>query len=73
MTIFVKVKPGSKHEKIEQTGEKHFTVSVKAQAHEGKANNAVIEALAKHFDLSKAYVQILSGHMSKDKVIEIIK
>jgi uncharacterized protein len=73
MTIYVKVKPGSKHEKIEQKGEKHYIVSIKARAYEGKANIAVIEALAKYFSVSNAYVQILTGHMSKEKVIEIIK
>lgn len=73
MTIFVKVKPASKHEKVEKTGMKHYTVSVNAPAHEGKANNALITILAKHFDISKAYVQILSGHFAKEKVIEIIK
>jgi hypothetical protein len=46
-------------------------VYVKAPPLEGKANKAVIEALAKFFETKKRKVTLISGEKSKNKVFEI--
>ncbi|PJA37619.1 hypothetical protein CO181_02780, partial [candidate division WWE3 bacterium CG_4_9_14_3_um_filter_43_9] len=49
MKIFVKAKPRAKNEKIEKIGEDCFKVSVKEPPEEGKANQAIVKALAEYF------------------------
>jgi len=71
MRIAVKVKPGAKQEKVEKISETEFCVWVRAQAKEGKANQAVIESLRKYFSIPKSRITILKGHSSKHKLIEI--
>ena len=71
MKYLIKVKPGSKIEKIVQNDE-GLTVFVHARAHDGEANKAIIEKLAKYFKVSKSQVQIVSGTKSKNKLVEII-
>ncbi len=47
-------------------------VCVKEPALEGKANNAVIEELAKHYDVPKSSVKLKSGVSSKYKLFTIV-
>ena len=70
MKIQVKVKPNSRTEDVSQEGAS-FIVRVKEPPSEGKANQAVIELLAKHFGVPKSQVRILSGFRSRNKEIEI--
>lgn len=70
MKYTIIVKPGSKVEKIVSDGE-NLTVFIHARAHDGEANKAVVESLAKHFRVSKSQVEIVSGLKSKKKIIEI--
>ena len=72
MKIFVKVRPGAKQEKVESADGTHLTVSVRAQAHEGKANDAVIKALAAHFAVAPSRVTMISGYASRQKIFEIL-
>lgn len=72
MKIFVKVKTKSKQEKVKQLDESHFEVSVTEAPERGKANDAVIKALAEHLKISPSRIFIISGHTSRQKVIEII-
>jgi uncharacterized protein YggU (UPF0235/DUF167 family) len=69
--ISVKVKPNTKEEKIEKTGEGSFLVWVKAKPQDGKANYAVREALANYFGIPKARVIIITGETSRNKICEI--
>ena len=69
--ISVKAKPNSREEKVEQTGENEFIVSVKEPPVQGRANEAIIRKLAEHFSVSKSQVRIISGWTSRSKVIEI--
>ncbi len=71
MKIFVQAKPGSREEKVEQTDGTHFTVSVKEPPVQGKANRAIVDALAKHLGVERHRVRIVSGHTSRHKRIEI--
>lgn len=84
MRISVKAKPRAKQEKVEQltqpslglTGEKLemivYKVSVQEPPEGGAANEAIARALAKHFDIAPSRVHLLSGHMSKQKVFEVV-
>lgn len=71
MKIFVQVKAAAKVEKIEPIDKINFKVWVKAPAKEGKANLAVVKALAGYFGTAKSNVQFISGLKSKKKVFEI--
>lgn len=72
MKIFVKAKPGAKHEKVEKESENVFTVSVKEPAREGQANKAILRAVAEHFRVPLSRVSMSFGHKYKNKIIEII-
>ena len=72
MKIQVRVKPNSKSEEVNQEGD-NLVVKVKVPPREGKANQAVIKVLAKHFGVPQSRVRILSGARSRDKVIEIVE
>lgn len=72
MRINVKAKPGAGHQKIEKIDEDSFVVAVKAPPTEGKANRAIIKALAEYFDVAPTRVRIIFGHIGREKVIEII-
>lgn len=71
MKIFVKAKPNAREEKVEQTGEIHFTVAVKEPPVGGKANEAIIKALSEYFKIPKSQVRIISGHTSRQKVVNV--
>lgn len=71
MKIFVRAKPGAKTEKVEKTDETHFTVSVTEPPREGKANAAIIAALAAHLHIPKWQISVIAGHTSRDKIVEI--
>jgi len=68
--ISIKVIPRAKKERIiEDNG--LFKVYVNAPAVEGKANKAVVEALADHFGVKRKAVSIVSGERCREKVVKI--
>jgi len=71
MKITVKARTQARTEKVEQLDSKSFKVSVKASPIEGKANEAIIRALAEHFDVARSRIILISGQTSKQKVFEI--
>lgn len=73
MRIFVKVKSAAKEEKVEKIDEVNFYVQVKEPPVEGRANMAVVKALADYFSVAQSGVRIVSGFTSRLKIIEIIK
>jgi len=73
MKIFVKVKPKAKEEKVEKIDDINFKVFVKQLPEKGRANRAVIKALANYFNTSQSNIQIISGSNSRLKIIEITK
>lgn len=71
--VIVHVKPGSKKGSAIQTsltGE--LLVFVREPAIDGKANRAVIELLAKYFEVPKSHVTLISGRTSRQKRFKII-
>jgi uncharacterized protein (TIGR00251 family) len=71
LKISVKVKPNAKQDKIERVNESHFLVRVKEKPQEGKANRAVIKALAEYFDIPQSEIILLKGHSAREKIFEI--
>ena len=67
----VKVKPNSKQQKIEESEDGTLIVHLKSPPVDGKANNELIELLAKKFNVPKSKIIIKSGLSSKIKTIEI--
>ena len=71
MLIKVKVIAGAKEEKIEKTDEGLFRVKTRAKREAGKANERVIEMLAKHFGKPKNFIIIKKGHAGTIKIVNI--
>lgn len=71
MNFYVKVKTRAKKEMVRQTDSTHLEVSVVKPPLDGKANDAVIEALATYFQIPKNRIIIISGQKSKMKVVAI--
>ena len=71
MKVIVKAKIKAREEKVEKIDERNYKVSVKAAPVEGKANKAIIKALAEYFNTAKSSITLISGETSKQKVFEI--
>ena len=71
MKIELRVKPVAKKTVVEKQANGTFVVKVKEPAKEGRANQAVIEAMAEYFSVPKRSVAIVRGHTSRNKLIEI--
>ena len=69
--VFVKAKPRSKEERVEKIDDTHFVVFVKEPPVQGRANRAIIKALAAYFNVPAWRVSIVSGHTSRQKILEI--
>ena len=72
MKLFVFVKPNAKVAKVEKVDETHFTVFVPAPPTEGRANEAMIEALSDYFKMPKSRFSIIVGANSRRKIIECV-
>ncbi len=72
MRINVKAKPRRHEEHVQKIDEENFVVSVKEPPDKGKANAAIEAALAGYFAVSKSRVHVVSGHSSKQKIVEIL-
>jgi uncharacterized protein (TIGR00251 family) len=71
LKIWVTVKPQAKKSEVKKIAESEYAVSVTAPAREGKANEAVIELLARHFAVPKSSIRIIRGQTARRKLIEI--
>lgn len=72
MKIFVRAKTGRKKTAIEKIDQNHFIVSISARPIKGKANEAIIEALAGYFQISKSKILLDKGLSSKEKIFQIL-
>ena len=71
MKYTVTVKPGTSQEKIIEITPGEIMVYLRAKAHDGEANDALIKLLSKHFKIAKTDIKIVRGHKSRTKTIEI--
>ena len=70
MTIYLKVKPNQRFDKLEKIGNE-WQVRLKAPATEGKANEHLIEVLSGILAISKSKISLKKGKTSRLKCLEI--
>lgn len=73
MIIEAKIVPNARKNNLIDLGQNKYKIYITAPAIQGKANQALIEFLANHFQISKNQARILKGMKSKNKIIEIKK
>lgn len=71
MRVTIQVKPNSKKGPLVEQTEAGLVVYIREPAVEGRANKAVIELLAKHFNVSKAKVVIAKGASGRVKFVDV--
>ena len=71
MKITVQVKPNSRNDEVVVRDDGVFVVKVSVPPIEGRANERLIEVLAKHFKKPKRSIEILIGARGKHKIVEI--
>mgnify|MGYP000430343759 CR=1 FL=1 len=69
ITIFVK--PNSKRIYVKQIDPLTFEVAITSKPEKGKANKEIIEILADYFQIKKTKIQIIKGHKSRKKIVQI--
>ena len=71
MRLPIRVTPRAKKPGIETTVDGTLVVKVREPAEDGRANDAVIAALAGHFGVANRAVTIVHGHGSRRKLVEV--
>lgn len=72
MKINITIKPNStKGPLVEPQADGSVLVYLREIAADGKANEALIKLLAKHFNAPNTHITIVRGHTSRHKVVEI--
>ncbi|MBF8294136.1 MAG: hypothetical protein HW389_681 [Bacteroidetes bacterium] len=71
MKITVQVKPNARNDEVVVRDDGVFVVKVSVPPIEGRANERLIEVLAKHFKKPKRSIGILAGARGKHKIVEI--
>lgn len=72
MILTVHVKPGARQESIQWMDEDTLKIAVTAPAEKGKANKAVIEALAQELGVAKSAIELHRGATTKIKQFNVI-
>lgn len=70
--LTITVKPHAKRAGVETLPDGSFRVMVAASPIDGKANAAVIAALAEHLRIPKSRLAIIRGERGKQKWIEVL-
>jgi len=73
MRIEVKVTPRARKPGVTPAADGTWVVKVSEPAEDGRANEAVIEAVAAHFGVPRRAVSIRHGHGSRRKLVEILR
>ncbi len=75
MRVTVRVKPGASRTRVggswDVAGARQLVVSVTARAVDGAATEAVLDAVASAFGLRRRAVRLVSGQVSRTKVVEV--
>lgn len=69
--IAIRVIPKSRHQKLKFDGDT-LKVWVNAPPIEGRANDELVEILAKYLKISKINIAIIAGFSSKNKLVDIV-
>jgi uncharacterized protein len=70
MRLNVRVQPKAKQNKLVKEADR-YKVYLTAPPVEGKANQALVDFLAEHFQVKRSQVKVIRGLKSRDKVIEL--
>lgn len=70
--ISVTVKPNARSAAITRLSATEYRVTVREPAHEGSANEGLIDLLARHFVVPRSKIAIVRGHTSRRKIIELL-
>ena len=71
VTLAVRVQPGASRNEIAGEWEGALKVRLQAPPADGKANDALIEFLARVLNIPKSAVRILAGERSRTKRVEL--
>jgi uncharacterized protein YggU (UPF0235/DUF167 family) len=73
MRIAVRAKPGSSRTRVGGAygPDRQLIVAVTAQAVDGKANDAVIRAVAEALDVPRRTIDVAIGHTARSKVLTV--
>ena len=71
MKIIVVAKPKRKKVLVVKVDKEHYLVSITEPPMEGRANDGIIKALSKYFNINRNEIFLLSGNTSKIKTYEI--
>ena len=71
MKITVQVKSNARKDEVVVRDDGVFVVKVSVPPIEGRANERLIEVLAKHFKKPRRSIEILVGARGKHKIVEI--
>ncbi len=73
MRIVVQVKPRSRDTRLVQESDGTLMMNVAAPPEKGKANRLIVKWISKKPGKSSSQVQIVAGHHSNTKTIEILE
>ena len=71
MRASVTVVPNARSTRIERLDADRFRVSVAAPPHEGRANEALVAALAEYCGVPRSQVRIIRGVGGRHKIVEV--
>ena len=71
MRLSVVVTPGAKAERVERLDDTQLRVTVTEPPREGRANAAVVGAVARFLGVPVSHVRIVRGLTSRRKVVEV--
>lgn len=71
MRIYAKVIPRASKNEVIKIAEGEYKIKIVAPPVDNQANEALVEILADHFDISKSSVKIIGGKTSRTKIIDI--
>jgi uncharacterized protein (TIGR00251 family) len=69
--VAITVVPGARRTSVEPAEDGRLRVAVPAPPREGRANEAVIAALAAYFRVPRSQVRIVFGRTARRKIVEI--
>jgi uncharacterized protein (TIGR00251 family) len=71
MLLSVKVIPKAREEKLVSFQERVLKVKIREAPEKGKANQALIDLIARVFEIKKSRIKILRGERTPEKFLEI--
>lgn len=72
MKVYVKVKPNSNKQEIQEFVENRYLVYLKARPENNEANIELINLLSKHLGTPASHIKIKFGQASNEKILEVL-